>query len=197
MSNERRSQIITAARELLAINPRDTLAVRSVAERAGIGKSTLRHYFPTQQELREAVLASSFGSSLSDLRIADRSVPAGERLRECLEQLIPPMHAEAGTVDGWLDVLTATFGSTGSGEARLAWASHVLHARTRVTSWLTTLAEEGAVAGERAGFQAQYLLTFMDGLAISRILPVAHLEPHVEDALFQSAIDAVLLKHRD
>ncbi|QTV79795.1 TetR/AcrR family transcriptional regulator [Microbacterium sp. NIBRBAC000506063] len=86
---DRRKQILAAARELAATGGLAAVSVRSVATRAGIGASTLRHYFPTQQELHDAVLGATFDANLRDLRIAETAVSAEDRLVECLWQFLP------------------------------------------------------------------------------------------------------------
>jgi TetR/AcrR family transcriptional regulator, cholesterol catabolism regulator len=192
LSKDRREQIVAAARALLADDPQSSLAVRTVATRAGIGASTLRYYFPTQQALREAVLVTALEPQLSDLRISDPGIPARDRLRECLEQLLPPVETEGVTADGWLDVLVATFGPNGSTQARQAWAAYILHSRARIARWLDILAEEGTPAREGAERGAVFLLTFVDGLAVGRILPAVRLDLDAERAALQDAIDSVL-----
>ncbi|MEV4046599.1 TetR/AcrR family transcriptional regulator [Streptomyces sp. NPDC049744] len=192
MTENRREQIVRTAREMLAEDPGTTLAVRAVAERVGIGASTLRHYFPTQRALHEAVLAASFATTASDLRIRDTQVPARERLSECLLQLLPPAHPADLSMDRWIDTINSVFGSTAKPEARTAWASYVVQTRRQISDWLRILAAEGMVAGGSEERGARFLLTVLDGMALGRILPTARLDPTEEAAVLNDALTVIL-----
>lgn len=192
--NERRQQIVRAARDVIAEKGTAGLSVRAVVARAGIGASTLRYYFPSQRDLYEAVFAAVLDATLSDLRIHDTAVPPGERLAECLAQLLPPAPPLGQSAGRWLDVLASTFGPGGSPEARLAWSALSGRARSRVTAWLEALAGEGAVAADRPTIErhARLLLTVVDGLALGRLVPVDRLDEPEERAVLSDAVAAVL-----
>lgn len=192
--NERREQIVRAAREVIAEKGTAGFSVRAVAARAGIGASTLRYYFPSQRDLYEAVFGAAFDATLLDLRIRDASVPPGERLAECLVQLLPPAPPPEQAVERWLDVVTATFGPDGAPEARLAWSAVSRRARSRVTAWLAALAAEGALAADVASVDrhARLLLTVVDGLALGRLVPIERLDEAQERSVLADAVAAVL-----
>lgn len=188
---DRSHQIVEAARALLEEDPRSSLAVRKVAERAGIGATTLRHYFPTQRSLREAILVESFRTPLGDERIHDASLPAEERLHECLRQLLPPSTGKPLSTSGWLDTLITTFGEPGSSVARLAWEGRVTEHVNAVTRWLTILSEEGLFRSALRG-RVLFLLACVDGLAVSRLtFPLAS-DQDEETSVLRSAIRAAL-----
>ena len=56
MVGDRRGQIVDAAVAIARVEGLPGLSVRRVATAADVGASTLRHYFPTQRELHEAVI---------------------------------------------------------------------------------------------------------------------------------------------
>lgn len=192
--NERREQIVRAARELIAEKGTAGFSVRGVAARAGIGASTLRYYFPSQRDLYEAVFGAAFDATLLDLRIHDTAVPPGERLAECLAQLLPPAPPPEQAVERWMDVIAATFGPDGAPEAGLAWSAVSRRARARVTAWLDLLAAEGVVAGDGPAIErhARLLLTVVDGLALGRLVPIERLDEEQERAVLADAVAAVL-----
>ncbi|GGP43346.1 TetR/AcrR family transcriptional regulator [Saccharothrix coeruleofusca] len=192
MPGRRRQEIVDAARALLAEDPEATLTVRAVAERAGIGASTLRHYFPTQRSLHQAVFAAALDGTPSDLRIHDTSLPAEVRLRECLAQLLPPLQpADQSTADKWLKVLNAAFGPGGGTEARNAWASYTARALDAIAGWLRVLTEQGAVPEADDKRRARFLLTVVEGIALTRIIPVARPGGGEEEAVLDDAVSAV------
>ncbi len=168
--------------------------MRGVAARAGIGASTLRYYFPSQRDLYEAVFGAAIDATMLDLRIRDTAVPPGERLAECLAQLLPPAPPPEQAVERWMDVITSTFGPGGAPESRLAWSAVSRRARARVTAWLEALAAEGAVASDRRAVErhARLLLTVVDGLALGRLVPIERLDERQERGVLADAVAAVV-----
>ncbi|WP_170068063.1 TetR/AcrR family transcriptional regulator [Lentzea guizhouensis] len=192
MNGSRRQQIVDAARAILAENPESTLAVRVVAERAGIGASTLRHYFPTQQALHEAIFAAALDDAPPELRIHDTSLPAETRLRECLLQLLPPPQPlSRAAADRMLTVLSTTFGSGSTTEARNVWAAYTARTLDAIAGWLRVLADQGAIAETGLRQRARFLLTVVEGLALSRIVPVARPTGDEEDGVLDDALSVV------
>lgn len=195
MPSERREQIVRAARELVAEKGTTGLSVRAVAARAGVGASTLRYYFPSQRELYEAVFAAAFDDTLLDLRIHDTAVPPGERLAECLMQLLPPAPPPEQAVERWMGTIAATFGPGAAPEPRLAWTAISRRARARMLAWLEVLAAEAAVSADRPTMErnALLLLTVVDGLALGRLVPIERVEEAQERGVLADAVAAVLL----
>lgn len=64
-------------------------SVRAVAARAGIGASTMRYWFPSQEALSTAIAQSALTLELRDERITDQPLPPAERLAEFLMQFLP------------------------------------------------------------------------------------------------------------
>ncbi|GHH27711.1 TetR/AcrR family transcriptional regulator [Lentzea cavernae] len=192
MVGSRRQQIVDAARALLAEDPESTLAVRAVAERAGIGPSTLRHYFPTQQALHEAIFATALDDAPSEMRIRDTSVPAETRLRECLVQLLPPPQPMSrAAADRMLTVLSTTFGSGSTAEARNAWGAYTVRTLDAIAGWLRVLAEQGAIPEAGIPRRARFLLAVVEGMALSRIVPVARPTGDEEEGVLDDALSVV------
>ena len=99
-----RTKIVAAARDLVLDGSASAPSVRAVAARAGVGASTLRHHFPTQPELMEAVLVAVYADAMPDERIRDASVPAGQRLVECLTNLLTPVGSADQARERWREV---------------------------------------------------------------------------------------------
>ncbi|ANY06154.1 TetR/AcrR family transcriptional regulator [Pseudonocardia sp. HH130630-07] len=189
----RRQEIVDAARVILAEDPDSTLAVRTVAARVGIGPSTLRHYFPTQRALHEALVIADLDIALSDLRIHDRSVPAETRLRECLAQILPPRRPlDEVRSQRWLQRVNTVFGPGGSAEVRRAWTAFDTTILDAVAGWLGVLAAEGVVPPGSEQRGARFLKTVIDGLAVARILPVPQPDDEIETAALGDALATVL-----
>ncbi|QEM48227.1 TetR/AcrR family transcriptional regulator [Mycolicibacterium grossiae] len=89
--SDTRGRILDAACDIAKAGDGTRVSVRAVAARAGVGLGTLRHHFPTQGELLNAVLASIYQEALPDERIRDSSAPPKDRLLECLRHILAPV----------------------------------------------------------------------------------------------------------
>jgi AcrR family transcriptional regulator len=172
MADDRRGEIVAAARRLLAEQGPHALSVRHVAAAAGIGASTLRHYFPTQAALRGAVAEELLRAQVADLRIGDSSVPAVDRLSECLDQFLPPDDERVPELAGWLSAYAAAAGPDPAPESQRVLGMIVREGRARVDSWLTVLDAEGSLRGDLDLDQARrLLLATLDGVCLGLLAP--------------------------
>lgn len=189
--SDTRAKIIAAATEILMDGTTSRPSVRSVAARAGVGASTLRHHFRTQRELVDAVLESVYEAAMPDQRIHDTSVPAGVRLAECLNNLLTPVGTPEQARELWRQ-LFRTFVDSDQREAGPGYAAVVQHSRRRVETWLETLEGQGALPEGDRTIRALYLLTMVDGLAVARALPDGGLSQDDEAAILRAAVDTAL-----
>lgn len=96
---ERREQLIDAALSIAARQGYENLAFEKVANRAGVTRNLVYHYFPGgRQELLEAA-AHRAGEQLTSQLVTDPAVPLPERLATNLSQMMD--HAEDPT-EAWL-----------------------------------------------------------------------------------------------
>jgi AcrR family transcriptional regulator len=77
--DERRDQILTAARKLFSERPFTSVTTADVADAAGVARSLVHHYFGGIREVFMAVLAQG-GAALADVRTAGPETPLDERL---------------------------------------------------------------------------------------------------------------------
>ncbi|WP_298890067.1 TetR/AcrR family transcriptional regulator [uncultured Serinicoccus sp.] len=183
MSQDRREQIVQAAREVVAEGGLEAVSVRTVARRAGIGASTLRHYFPTQRDLYEEVLRPALEHVVSDLHVEDRQLPPRARLHECLVQFIPRDYRDADTLSLWLASYAAAVGPNASESESRTLESLAALSRERVDAWLAVLDEEGVLLLER-GDALRLVLSVLDGICLQLLTPGAVVLPeHVEPTI--------------
>jgi len=96
---ERRDQLIDAALTIAARNGYENLAFEKVANRAGVTRNLVYHYFPGgRQELLETAVHRA-GELLSSDWVTDPAVPLGQRLAANLNRMMD--HAAEPT-DAWL-----------------------------------------------------------------------------------------------
>lgn len=185
-----RERILAATTEMIREGA-ERLSVRAVAARAGIGASTLRHYFPTQRDLINASLTATYDEAMPDERIRDTTVPPRERLRECLQRLLEPFGGPEAARDVWLGIFEAFAGPDATPEARAGYEVLEAQAARRVGAWLAILEDEGVLAPGDTARRAHLILTVVDGLSVARALP--RRSTHLEDeaATLARTVDAV------
>lgn len=147
------------------------LSVRAVAARAGIGPSTLRHYFPSQQALYDAVLGQAFDALVEDLRIADTGVPPARRLTECLAQFLPADETHVPELEAWFGAYAAALGPARTEQGVRALHTLSAHARERVGRWLAALEDEGVLDLRDRERTTALLLAVLDGLCLQLLTP--------------------------
>lgn len=170
---DRREQILEAARELLSKNGVQGVSVRAVAARAGIGASTLRHYFPTQDALFEATLQTALAGQLddvvSDRRISDRRVRPADRLFECVEQFLPNP-GDAATLDQWFGMVSTAVGPHRTDLGVKRYVVLTDRTRQRVLQWMATLHDEGVLTAG-VGEATDVVLSMIDGVCLQVLYP--------------------------
>lgn len=168
---DRRDQILEAANSLMHSGGLKAVTVRAVAAEAGIGASTLRHYFRSQTDLHEALVRTDVRSRIRDLRIHDANLPAEERLVECLVQFLPKDREEVlAAADSWQVLLERIrdIDPDATGTSIVRWLAD--EGTGTIREWLTVLEGEGVKLPGSADEVAQMLGTHCDGLLASLML---------------------------
>jgi AcrR family transcriptional regulator len=75
-----RRRLIDTAENLLGAQPWEPVSLRAIAREAGVAPAALMHYFPTREDLLEALLAKRFGTVRTSMR---------NRLTALIEQQAP------------------------------------------------------------------------------------------------------------
>jgi AcrR family transcriptional regulator len=180
-----RDKVLLAAMQMFGEDPGGTLSVRAVAARAGVSTGSLRYHFPTQRELQDEVLTRIYDLVAPDDRIHESSVPARDRLVDCLRQVLTGVGLGTRAREATLKVVEQFIASEPTAETRAAYAAIEREVRRRVEYWLTVLANEGAVPDDGDNTRrARFLLTVVNGLGLERALPA-------EDSILQSETDTL------
>lgn len=196
---ELRERILAAAAAMLAENPTARLSVRAVAQRADISTGSLRHVFPTQRELIDAVVAAIAaleGAQQPDEALSDTSRPAVDRLIEQLRGVL----ATSLSGDGAREQLRAALASPETPSAdddsapTLALERLALH---QIAGWITALRHESA-GDETPDFActpeeaARFLSTVVSGLVTDHLIPGSLSRMAFTDSTLRIAASAVL-----
>ncbi|TQL03974.1 TetR/AcrR family transcriptional regulator [Cellulomonas sp. SLBN-39] len=187
-----REKILVAAATMLGENPTARLSVRAVAARAGVSTGSLRHFFPTQRELLETVVAAIYDVEIPDDPIHDTARPPADRLLDCLRQMLAQVGTGERAREFWRTTVrsyVATAPTDDEAAAYLALERWGLHL---VERWLTVLVDEGAIPPGDVPRQARFLSTVLNGVVVERALPGAAQRLEHETGTLRLAVEAVV-----
>lgn len=187
-----RERILAAAAAMFAEDATTRLSVRAVAARAGVSTGSLRFHFPTQRELQDALLARIYHHLAPDDPIHDRSLPARDRLVNCLRQVLALAGVGAEARAAWKAAYETYIAPDPTDQVRSAYLAIERAGWRRVEYWLTVLADEGALPKDDHARQVKFLLTVLNGLSIERALPAEDSILKSETETLYIAVDAVL-----
>lgn len=186
-----REKIIAAAAEIMREDSGVQASVRTVAARAGVGASTLRHHFPSQRDLFDAVMTTVYEQALPDDWIRDPVLPARDRLAGCLRNMLTPVGSAAQARAVWGTLFRTFIEPEATPDAQTAYLVFARQARQRVESWLAVLVAEGALPEGDDARRARFLLTVVNGLSIERALPAEGTVLEDESAVLEDAVGAL------
>jgi len=180
--DERRAQILAAARRVLLADPHRELTVELVAAEAGVSPALLFHYFGSKKKFQYAVIEEAAAEVM--LRTApDPSLPPDERLRSGIRAFVRAV-LEAP------QLYRATLLMSAAGDAEV----RALHSELRqvFSQWvISAVAERGieitpvvelACHGWQ-GYVEQTLLLWIDNPTVS---------PEALEHLCEQSLDAIL-----
>lgn len=167
----RHDEIVQAAIGLATEEGIGALSVRRVAAAAGIGATTMRHYFRTQDELAVAIVRALSAGGPSDDGIRDPSRPALDRLAERLDQFLILDETRKASLELWLKLRDGDEDSNGSFAVLMRSAYSMMSAS--VSRWLSTLAGEGHIGWADVEPAAFAIVSFLDGLAMRHVNRIA------------------------
>lgn len=187
-----RDKILIAAATMLGEDPAARLSVRAVAARAGVSTGSLRHFFPTQRELVDTVIAGMYNLSLPDDPIHEYTSTPTQRLVACLQQLL----AQVGTGERARQHLGTTYetyvaSSLSADDEATFFALERLGSHV-IERWLSILADEGSASPAGIEQSARFLNTVVSGLSTERALPGSAARLPFETATLTIAAGAVL-----
>lgn len=187
-----RSKILIAAATMLGENPTARLSVRAVAARARVSTGSLRHFFPTQRELVETVVAAMYDLKIPDDPFTDRSLSPTERLVACLQLLLAQVGTGERARRQWGSLYETYVADAPSDDEAATYLALERMGRHRIEQWLTVLVEEGATYGGRIEERARFLSTVTNGLMTERALPSDIVRLDSEKESLQLAVHAVM-----
>lgn len=187
-----RDRILWAAAKLLGEGPGVASSVRRVAARAGLSTGSLRHHFPTQRALMDAVLPLVFDLALSEKNIDDATIPAGDRLVAALQRLLAPQGADSQPREGWLLAVDRYIRPEVTNAVREEYLAIDRVQHRRIEYYLSVLREEGSLADGDDTRRARFLMAVVNGLSIAQVFPADDSRLQSEIDVLRTAVDYVL-----
>lgn len=92
IKSDRRGELILTAFRLIAEKGFEGLRVRDVAQQVGINGATLHYYFPTKEDLIQAVVEYTIVQLQNTMKDLDSSRPPAEKIHTHLTRLLQLMH---------------------------------------------------------------------------------------------------------
>ncbi len=91
-----RSRVLDTARDVLATEGLDRFALRDIAKRADMRLGNLQYYFPTRDDLLEAVIQNEFEHNLRSMRGLEQQASGLKDYMERLSQLLIAEYTSLG-----------------------------------------------------------------------------------------------------
>nr|WP_314841968.1 TetR/AcrR family transcriptional regulator [uncultured Microbacterium sp.] len=186
-----RSKILIAAATMLGENPTARLSVRAVAARAQVSTGSLRHFFPTQRELVETVVAAMYDLQIPDDPINDYTLTPQERLIACLQLLLFHVGVGDRAREMWGGLYEAYVATAPSEDEAAVYLALERMGRHRIEQWLMTLVDEGAIPSGDIEARARFLATVTSGITTERALPSETVRVDAENETLRLAVHAV------
>ncbi len=186
-----REKILIAAATMLGEDPTTRLSVRAVSTRAGVSTGSLRHFFPTQRDLIDTVVAAMYDLDITDDPIDDRTMGPADRLMACLRLLLAQVGVGSRAREQLGALYNAYVASPPSDDEAATYLALERMGRHRIERWLTTLVDEGAIPAGQVEERARFLETVLTGLMTERALPSAAVLVETEAETLRLAVHAV------
>ncbi len=169
------------------------MTVRAVSAAAGVGMGTLRHYFRSQRELVDAVVADLVQGMLDESVVLDPAAAPGDRLAHAVLQFLPASSADRGQLDAWFAFYVSAFSGAPSDHARRVLEASVATSHEHMRRWLQALADEGALDAGSVADTSSALIALVNGLTLEVLTPGSPVT--VEDArrIAEAAARAVVV----
>lgn len=170
----------------------ERLTVRSVADAAGIGMGTLRHYFPTQKSLHEALILKVVDAETKNFDILDPQLPPSERLETCVLQFLPAPDESAHLLDIWFGMYRVGLDPQGAPFARQFLEVSTTSYRNRLREWLEVLAAEDHLDRSQIDDLVRYLSALISGACLEMVTPGAQMSLTDAQRVVRNAVRRVL-----
>jgi len=156
----RTQEILAAARSLMGVKPFEAVTMDDIAQAAGVAKGTIYLYFPSKNDLMQAILAKTGENLLQELEvILDTDLSPRDKLQQVLSLLVHHLEQEKVLFPIYLQELGT--GLEGGGKKRPSWFREV---ESKIVAHITQLFVAGMAQGQFLPFNPRLLTYLLRGL---------------------------------
>jgi AcrR family transcriptional regulator len=166
---ERRQKILGAAAELFGAQPYDSVQMRDVAARAGVGKPTLYRYFPSKEELFLEVFKSGLDRLEGEITAI---LAAKEQPRKSLEKLLRALLGALGGQVAALRLLTDD-----QSAVMRRWRNEFRRRRRPIVDAMRQILEAGVASGDFRAIDLDTVPSMLIGIVRGGLIGM-HGVPH-------------------
>lgn len=168
---DRRESILEAAASIADSVGLDAVTVRATAIKAGVGIGTLRHYFPTQKDLFDAIVVRRVDTVIDDSVVLDESAPMSDRIASMIEQFIPPELDDPASLSLWFSSYSSALGPKPNISSQRLLAAAAARSHEHMRRWLRHFAAEGFVTSEDVDDVANIIIALIVGITLESLTP--------------------------
>lgn len=167
----RRDAILLAASSLADRDGLEAVTVRAAAHEAGVGIGTLRHYFPTQRDLFDAIVERRVDAVIDDSIVLDSAAPIDARIADMVGQFLPAELDQPGALGLWFAYYSTALGPTPSVASQQLLTAAARRSHQHMRRWLRHFANEGPVADDMIDDATETAIALTVGLTLEALTP--------------------------
>lgn len=168
---DRRESIVEAAVSLADSVGLDAVTVRATAIKAGVGIGTLRHHFPTQKDLFDAIVVRRVDAVIDDSVVLDESAAMSDRIASMIEQFIPPELDKPASLNLWFGTYSSALGPKPNIGSQRLLAAAAARSHEHMRRWLRHFAAEGFVRPKDVDDVANTIIALIVGITLESLTP--------------------------
>jgi AcrR family transcriptional regulator len=167
----RRESILAAASSIADTDGLDAVTVRATADRAGVGVGTLRHYFPTQKELFDAIVARRVDTVIDDSVVLDTSATLDARISSMITQFLPDDLDDVAALRLWFTSYSSALGPNPAESNQRLLAAAAARSHEHMRRWLRHFVDESLLDADSVDDAANTAIALTVGIAMEALTP--------------------------
>ena len=167
----RRESILAAALSIADTEGLDAVTVRATAVKACVGVGTLRHYFPTQKELFDAIVARRVDTIIDDSVVLDTSAPLDARISSMVTQFLPDDLDDDAALRLWFTSYSSALGPNPAESNQRLLAAAAARSHEHMRRWLRHFVDESLLGADSVDDAANTAIALTVGIAMEALTP--------------------------
>jgi AcrR family transcriptional regulator len=167
----RREKILTSACHIADHEGLESVTVRAVADKADVAIGTLRHYFPTQKDLFDAIVERRVDAIIDDSVVLDPSATLDARIASMVGQYLPAELDDATSLRLWFTSYSTALGPAPSTAALQLLTAAARRSHEHMRRWFRHFADEGLLEAETVEDAVGIAIALTVGVTLEALTP--------------------------